>query len=395
MSHRAETKEIIYMIRFLKYSLTWPNSILLGVPVIIGMFVGILSLNALLIEKPKFDELALGNETSISLGHVDGVQVHCHDLADLEKCSNGYLGSDMKDVILWLGNSQLHAINQMKPNDETATPILHRLLRDHGYYFMTLSQPNANLQEHYLLYEYLLDRLSIKFLVLPVVFDDMREMGIRPTLEPAFSDKQLLEKLSNTDVGKKLLANFGEQDSAGNDMAALEDTLQESTERFLNESLAAHSTIWAERSSMRGQIFNFLYQLRNWVFDINPSSIRKIIPGRYLSNIDAFKAILDTAREQNIKVLVYIVPLRNDVTVPYQADQYQNFKKEIQSLSDRDEVRFVNLENLVPGKLWGTKDSTSIGGGKELDFMHFKARGHSMLAEGLKAELLEMLNKGK
>ena len=36
---------------------------------------------------------------------------------------------------------------------------------------ITFSQPNANLQEHYVLFEYLRHRLPVRTLILPLVFD--------------------------------------------------------------------------------------------------------------------------------------------------------------------------------------------------------------------------------
>ena len=378
----------------MNYSL-YKKPLLLALPFIIGAFVSfsILDNYSQKKVKTKLDEFALGAETSVNMALVENVQIHCHDLANFDKCLDGYRSDDIKDVALWLGNSQVHAINQMQSGDETAVPYLHRFLRDFGYYFLTFSQPNASLQEHYLFFEYLLNQFPVKVLVLPIVFDDMRETGIRPTLEDALSDERVATKLASTSIGKKLLANFGDKDSAGNDMAALEDTFQERTERFLNHKLAEYWAIWSARAKIRGQIYVFLYKFRNRVFGINPSSVRKIIPGRYSSNKAAFEAILDTAQSLEIKVLVYVVPLRNDVPIPYDLGEYEKYKREMQSLSERDGVRFVNLENLIPGDLWGTKKSTSVGGGQELDFMHFKAEGHKLLAKSLAAEVSGLMEK--
>jgi hypothetical protein len=41
----------------------------------------------------------------------------------------------------------------------------------------------------------------------------------------------------------------------------------------------------------------------------------------------------------------------------------------------------------VPGELWGTKASTTVEADEELDFMHFKAAGHEILA-GRLAEIV-------
>ena len=56
-------------------------------------------------------------------------------------------------------------------------------------------------------------------------------------------------------------------------------------------------------------------------------------------------------------------------------------------------VHMVNLEGLVPGELWGTKDSTSLDASPELDFMHFQAAGHKLLASKLYEEMLVVIGE--
>jgi hypothetical protein len=176
-------------------------------------------------------------------------------------------------------------------------------------------------------------------------------------------------------------------------MAALEDTVQEQSEKYLNDELEEIWNIWEKRPELRGSFLGNLYLFRNWLFRINPSSIRKMIPGRYIMNMQALKAILQSANEQKIKVLIYIPPLRDDVKIPYDLEQYSNFKAEVQSIVKEYGVRFSNLENLVPAKYWGTKDTTTLGGGQELDFMHFQAGGHRLLADALYEELKDLRAK--
>ena len=111
------------------------------------------------------------------------------------------------------------------------------------------------------------------------------------------------------------------------------------------------------------------------------------MPGRYSINMQSLQAIMHSANQKDIKVLVYIVPVRDDVTVPYDLSEYKKFKSEVELAAKNESARFINIEGLVPVKLWGSKDSTTIGVVKELDFMHFKAKGHKLLAERLLSEL--------
>lgn len=368
----------------------------LVVPLFVGGLIGLGFLYYLLPEKRvegKFEELALGKENTVSLTKVNGRFIHCHDLNDGSNCIDSYRNQN-KDVVLWLGNSQVHAINQKKPGDETAAPILHRHLEANNKYLIVFSQPNASLQEHYLLFEYLTNQLPVTTLVLPVVFDDLRETGIRFSLLDVFESLSVSGRLGKTPIGRSLLANQGDRDSAGNDMTALDETLQEQTEEFLNVGLSSMWQVWDQRSTLRGYVMHSLYLFRNWIFGIDPSSTRKMLPGRYIRNMQAMEAILKSAIEQDVAVLLYIVPLRDDVKIPYELKQYDRFKYEVQSIAEKHKVKFVNLEKIVPPMYWGTKGSTTIGGGQELDFMHFQAKGHQLLADALYRELNVLGNEG-
>jgi hypothetical protein len=359
-------------------------------PLFIGLVIGLLALEFFVSKidnTKKLDELALGEATSIYLAIENGVPIHCHDLEDAFSCLEPYnKNSGDEGVVLWLGNSQIHSINQMNDGDETAASTLHRQLQIQSRYLLSFSQPNASLQEHYVLFEYLLNKLPISTLILPLVFDDMRETGIRQSLSIAFEEKKLKQQLETTGIGRLLLSNHGSHDSSGNDMEGLEDTVQEMSEVYLNSELESIWDVWANRKELRGHLLTSLYFFRNWVFGINASTTRKMIPGRYSINKQSLEAIVDSARDSNISVLIYIAPLRNDVKIPYDLQQYNDFKAEILSIK-REGVRVVDFENLVPGKYWGSKASTTVEDGQEVDFMHFQAGGHRLLTAGLLTEL--------
>ncbi|XDZ70421.1 hypothetical protein AB8879_10645 [Alphaproteobacteria bacterium LSUCC0744] len=363
----------------------------IDISLLLGSFVGIVLLYQVLPqeqETKRFEDLALGTENTASLGQADGLVVHCYDLTDAHECLKSYRRvTPGQKVLLWLGNSQVHAINQFKPGEETAAPELHRRFKVSGDYFLTFSQPNASLQEHYLLFAYLINRLPIETLVLPVVFDDMREDGIRISLIDAFKDYKTLDSLKGSKIGRILIENHRDQDATLDELAALEETLQEHSEKALNSILSEAWSVWANRPALRGNFMGWLYQFRNFVLGINATSTRKMIRGRYAKNRDALIAVLELAAFREVKVLVYVVPLRNDVKVPYDPIEYASFKTEMSSLARQKGASFVDLENLVPAHLWGTKDSTTIGGGAELDFMHFQAGGHRLLANALYNEL--------
>ena len=230
------------------------------------------------------------------------------------------------------------------------------------------------------------------------VFDDMREEGIRDDVADFAKEPATARLLSQTAIGKRLVvaAHRGAKSellSIGDDNAGMAGTMQERVEKIINGWLNEHSRMWQLRPGIRGSIFIGLYRLRNFVFGINPSSTRKVIPGRYRSNLDALKAILDRSRTEGIRVVMYVVPLRGGVKIPYDLSEYASFKSEIETLARQYDVRFKNLEQLVPDDFWGTKASTSLSDEKELDFMHFRFSGHKLLAQALHELVLQALTK--
>lgn len=345
----------------------------------------------------KFEELALGERNTVVLASVNDIQIHCQDLDDISKCLEGYKQQEWskQDVVLWFGNSQIHSINHMKEGDETAVPDLYKRLGQHEKYLLTFSQPNANLQEHYLLTQYLLEEFPVKTMILPVVFDDMRNVGIRSSLVDLMKKKSVVTHFNKTAIGQRLLKDFGSQDAAGNEALAKDITIQEKTEDWLNIHLGSVWPKWEQRPEMRGKLFLYLYNYRNKIFGITSSSIRKIIPGRYNLNKQALLETLELARIHEITVLLYIAPLRSNVKIPYDIEEYRMFKDDMKDIAYAKGVYFVNLEDLVPAEFW---DNKSIAGDSdkkvELDFMHFKAGGHKLLAKALYKEIVEIWNSG-
>ncbi|MFM7854545.1 MAG: hypothetical protein ACKO96_22120, partial [Flammeovirgaceae bacterium] len=46
---------------------------------------------------------------------------------------------------------------------------------------------------------------------------------------------------------------------------------------------------------------------------------------------------------------------------------------------------FKDFEKIIPGPLWGVKEPTSFRNEIELDYMHFKFKGHQILADSLQS----------
>ena len=385
--------QIIKMIRQLKKFNNSGNrsQLILAVPMIFGIMLALFLLRFRYGEKrTNFEELALGDGTSSLFCEYQGFPIHVKGIGDLRPCIQGWHIRGKNPVVLWLGNSQVHAVNQLKLNQKNAPPILFRRLYKQGFDLVTASQPNASLQEHYVLFEYLKSRLSVKILILPLVFDDLRETGLRVDIALALKDPKVVASLEAREIGRKILKqvaknkDFFSDESGSEDLKGVRNTIQEHSELAINKWLSEHSTLWNLRPEVRGDLFAKLYILRNTILGITAQSKRRVIAPRYDANISALTAILERADESGIKVLVYIVPIRNDIALPYVQEEYKAFKQKAEVLINKEGGVFLNLEELVPISFWGEKESTSMGGNNlELDFMHFQSEGHRLLAETL------------
>ena len=110
----------------------------------------------------NFEDAGLGYGTVRYTAQKGGYPIHIVEMDSLRNLKEGVDNFDSsKPVILWLGNSQLHGVNQYKQGDQNAIGYLHDsliLLHQHAVAF---SLPNANLLEHYVLLKYLSGGIKI------------------------------------------------------------------------------------------------------------------------------------------------------------------------------------------------------------------------------------------
>ena len=149
--------------------------------------------------------------------------------------------------------------------------------------------------------------------------------------------------------------------------------------------------VWNNRKNAQGILFGKLYELRNTIFNIKATTVRRMIPDKYADNMTALDLIIKDAQKNDIKLFLYVPPIRNDVEKPYDPKEYRLFKSQIQDIVNKypNTVFFKDYDNIVPGKYFGHKASTSLGKQtEELDFMHFQFTGHSILFDSLSVYLL-------
>jgi len=327
-----------------------------------------------------FEQVTLAKGTTAVYAEVDGQRIHCADDRDMQLCVQGARKRGAPGEVVWLGNSQLHAINQFKVGERSAASQLFDHLKADGRDLLAFSQPNANLQEHAVVFAAALEQLKVEALLLPVVMDDTREDGVRETLRNMLHSPGVAARLGRYPSGVTLL-KLNKTSGDGRETGAIRQTLQERMEGSATAWLDAHATFWAARKEVRGDVFLALYGLRNTVFGIRPDSVRRVIPSRYADNMGALELILAMAQAEHVPVRLYIAPIRQDAKLPYDMGQYGQFKSELASLAQKYKTTLLNWEALVPAEHWGSKDATSLGGAVEIDYMHFRADGHALLAE--------------
>lgn len=334
----------------------------------------------------KPEEIGLG-EGNVAYFPVAGTYpIHISDASDIDTLKKGWLARGSKKLYLWLGNSQLHGINKYMPGNTNTVGFLFNNLQNTDADVAGVSYPNANLQEFLVSVLYYSKVLPLQGIIMPVFYDDMREDGIRdlininPVVKAIQQDSAYFAGIPGI---KKLNPGYdGIPSKSDESFNAVKETAQDVSERYLEKKMEDVWGIWKSRPEYRGNLFNALYLFRNSALGIKPTSTRKMIPGRFTDNYNAFKEIVRFCSDKKLPLLIYIPPLRNDVTPPYDIKAYNDFKKNIEQDCISTHTVFINLERLIPNKYWGMKvSSSSYNDELEFDFMHFQDKGHKLLAD--------------
>ena len=101
------------------------------------------------------------------------------------------------------------------------------------------------LQEHYLLFAYLLDQFKISTLILPIVFDDLREDQIRSNIISILNYQKFIQK-DRKILPKRIISKNNQKDLAGNEINIIEDTIQNNFENFIDDNWETFGLMDAE-----------------------------------------------------------------------------------------------------------------------------------------------------
>jgi lysophospholipase L1-like esterase len=99
--------------------------------------------------------------------------------------------------------------------------------------------------------------------------------------------------------------------------------------------------------------------------------------------MEAVQAIMEVAKKNNIRVVPYLAPIRNDIERPFTASDYQRFVADLRAIVEPQGTALLDFAELIPGRYWGQRPPTQLGNAGEVDFLHFQAPGHALLGQKL------------
>src|SRR6202012_4988521 len=115
-------------------------AIALGLSAVWWLFAG---------EQQDFAAAGLGVNTTVHDGSLryGSRRVICSDLADLGQCLSALPPPNGRKRVLWLGWSQLYAINDYHAGDRTAPSLVSERLDGKGIDLVAIAMPNINPRE--------------------------------------------------------------------------------------------------------------------------------------------------------------------------------------------------------------------------------------------------------
>lgn len=286
-----------------------------------------------------------------------------------------------RPLVILAGMSQMYAINDARPQDETISEHMDDALSPRGIRVFGMAAPNLSNEEAVLL---LLSTMSDPrtrpdVFIYGVCFDKFRNIDLRPEYQAFLKGRPALRSLWNDTAkeytgrypkaGKKMTKSLSEVEEG-------KDQEQDMMEAHLRGNASRWLPVVSARSDLNAYVQFQLFLLRNWLLDIKPTSKRPIIEGRYQMNREYLGMMADIARQGGVKLILYVIPLNPQAENPYIPSQYADFKEWLESFSHERDVPFANLEDAVPSDAWG-----ELMGGP--DFKHFRGEGHRLTAAAL------------
>jgi len=299
-----------------------------------------------------------------------------------------------REVALWLGASQLHAINNFSEGERLA--VIHANARAAGrggaVRYVQISQANANFREVLAFYLRFRQAGTVPDrLILALAYDDLRERGVRSGALGGLSDALraargiggagvealIVEAERQADGQAAAKAPVKRNPIAHTPQETLEDALTAAAERawpaYRGRSVARAMLETEGRAALLRAMYGRSGRIR---IDV-PEDVAA-------QNRLALESIVRIAHTDRTAVLVYVQPYRpGEECFWYDRDAYEAFLAGMRRWCAAEGVQLADLADLVPADQYGyTSDGRS-------DVFHFRETGHRLLAEAIDRLLAE------
>lgn len=357
-----------------------------------AIFLGILcgfiiySLFSLRLAPLDLKEVGLGMETTSKSGYFEGNQVSSKSSPKKTfACWEQYRAED-KQIALWLGASQLHAINKDRRGDRLAVEYSNTWAHEErmklGY--VQTSAPNANLHELLAIYQVYRQHNKIPdWLIIALTYDDLREEQLRDTI---LADLSPLDEASLAEGGDgmaELQKNLLKLGAANHEVVArnaTKGTAQDRLEVFLTGHIEKFYPGYRFRDKAMGQIQVSVQAMVARAFSkVDSRRVPEISRLQKAWNHSALMALLDLARHDGCTILIYKPPHRPSSGPFYHnRSAYDAYFDQINlHCADQQDLHYLDLETIVPQEFWGL---TNWG---RPDVFHFTDEGHQRLGRAI------------
>lgn len=287
------------------------------------------------------------------------------------------------NLIIVSGMSQMYAINDATPADQTIVEWVDDALAPRGSRAFGLAAPNLDNEEAlFLLLATLTDeKTKPRAFVFGVCFDKFRNIDLRPSLQRFLRGRPALQALLRAEAeahrGKHPLAASKLEASLVGALATEKtDAVDTSLEGRLRTTTARLLPVVAARTDLNAVLQEGLYAARNRLLGIKSSTKRPQLKSRYELNQDFLSLMADVAAAHGVKLLPYIIPLNPLAENPYVPEEYAAFKRWLAVLAQEKGLPLGDFEGVVPESEWGVLEFGP-------DFKHFRGPGHQRTAEAI------------
>jgi hypothetical protein len=282
-----------------------------------------------------------------------------------------------------------------QPEDELTVARVAPLLAKSNVDLQVISAPHMTSQEMYLEFETKRAHEHLDAVAIAVSIGSLEKDELHDGAARVLDDGQVVAELSATAIGRALLDRLRRETSREGDGKATAEpggeetpTAQQQVEAALVRWLEGHSSLWRLREQARGAMMVALndlqYDLLVWRHRLMgrslPQTYQQIPASLYASNMEAFLALLESARRANIKLLVYLQP-RPAGGMTYDPQVFSKFRSEVETATLKAGGTFYDFTRTIPPEDWG--ELFNGRGGRAVDPNHFDGHGHRLFVETL------------